>query len=199
VSKCFYTQPVWKKQTALKNGLSAAANRGQVNAPIIHRAVCSRRPPPRPGLATGDFGVDAPSAQIAVLPERRRPSARSLKTARTGLCKWVRLRGRRRFVRRSGLARTGARCERVDICCPIEKKESRASTPQIQSRTFVNDPSAGSPTDTLLRLLRPLPQIICPTSQPNDHGQADHGTHPYRSLTGTIGRSDGRCVQRAGT
>ena len=35
----------------------------------------------------------------------------------------------------------------------------------------VNDPSAGSPTDTLLRLLRPLPQIICPTSQPNDHGK----------------------------
>ena len=66
-------------------------------------------------------------------------------------------------------------------------------------RHHVNDPSAGSPTDTLLRLLRPLPQIICPTSQPNDHGQADHGTHPYRSLTGTIGRSDGRCVQRAGT
>jgi hypothetical protein len=27
------------------------------------RAVCSRRPPPRPGLATGDFGVDAPSAR----------------------------------------------------------------------------------------------------------------------------------------
>ena len=68
-----------------------------------------------------------------------------------------------------------------------------------RTTTHVNDPSAGSPTDTLLRLLRPLPQIICPTSQPNDHGQADHGTHPYRSLTGTIGRSDGRCVQRAGT
>ena len=87
-----------------------------------------------------------------------------------------------------------ARCEDVFVVCV----SCFRSLPR-SSRTHVNDPSAGSPTDTLLRLLRPLPQIICPTSQPNDHGQADHGTHPYRSLTGTIGRSDGRCVQRAGT
>ena len=91
--------------------------------------------------------------------------------------------------------------------CPKASQQRRGLERTCDERVFartrsgvhVNDPSAGSPTDTLLRLLRPLPQIICPTSQPNDHGQADHGTHPYRSLTGTIGRSDGRCVQRAGT
>ena len=32
--------------------------------------------------------------------------------------------------------------------------------------TFGNDPSAGSPTDTLLRLLRPLPRSICASSRP---------------------------------
>ena len=139
---------------------------------------------------------------VVACSERRRPSARSLKTARTGLRKWVRLRGRRRSGPSGGaFARTGARCENIFV----RSSKRDAPTPcygrraRTLVRTYVNDPSAGSPTDTLLRLLRPLPQIICPTSQPNDHGQADHGTHPYRSLTGTIGRSDGRCVQRAGT
>ena len=60
---------------------------------------------------------------------------------------------------------------------------------------IINDPSAGSPTDTLLRLLLPLDNkvqifldyniaiIILPIFSPD---------YP-------IGRSDGRCVQRAGT
>ena len=30
---------------------------------------------------------------------------------------------------------------------------------------FVNDPSAGSPTETLLRLLLPLNDQVCPISQ----------------------------------
>jgi hypothetical protein len=30
---------------------------------------------------------------------------------------------------------------------------------------FINDPSAGSPTETLLRLLLPLNDQVCPTSQ----------------------------------
>ena len=164
----------------------------------VCRAVCSRRPPPRPGWRRGTLESTHP-----VCSERRRPSARSLKTARTGLRKWVRLRGRRRSGPSGGaFARTGARCENIFV---RSSKRDAPTTPcygrraRTLVRTYVNDPSAGSPTDTLLRLLRPLPQIICPTSQPNDHGQADHGTHPYRSLTGTIGRSDGRCVQRAGT
>ena len=62
----------------------------------------------------------------------------------------------------------------------------------------VNDPSAGSPTETLLRLLLPLNEQICTiliaSSSRNVHLQSpkDSSIHP-------IGRSDGRCVQRAGT
>jgi hypothetical protein len=199
VSRCFYTQPVWKKQTALKNGLSAAANE-QVNARCGTAAQSARAGLRRARVWRRGTLESTHRVHAVVRSERRRPAARSLKTARTGLCKWVRLRCRRRFPSDGAdyWARTGARCERADICLPDREKGRARVTPPF-SRTFVNDPSAGSPTDTLLRLLRPLPHIICPTSQPNDHGQADHGTHPYRSLTGTIGRSDGRCVQRAGT
>lgn len=55
---------------------------------------------------------------------------------------------------------------------------------------FVNDPSAGSPTETLLRLLLPLGDMVY-LSFPNES----------KRFTGSpgIGRSDGRCVQRAGT
>ena len=58
----------------------------------------------------------------------------------------------------------------------------------------VNDPSAGSPTETLLRLLLPLSDKIYLNSQEcigiySPKGSPDH----------SIGRSDGRCVQRAGT
>jgi hypothetical protein len=61
-----------------------------------------------------------------------------------------------------------------------------------------NDPSAGSPTETLLRLLLPL----------NDQVWASSGREvllptplfpPKTSLNHSIGSSDGRCVQRAGT
>jgi hypothetical protein len=170
--------------------------------PAVRRAVCSRRPPPRPGLATGDFGVDAPcGTQKRVLSERRRPSARSFKNRADGTLQvGSPSRPTTLFVRRSGLLGEDRRAVREGGYLFARSREGKRArgTPPF-NRTFVNDPSAGSPTDTLLRLLRPLPQIICPTSQPNDHGQADHGTHPYRSLTGTIGRSDGRCVQRAGT
>ena len=56
-----------------------------------------------------------------------------------------------------------------------------------------NDPSAGSPTETLLRLLLPL-----------DAGARRASGHagarpPDNSPQHPIGRSDGRCVQRAGT
>ena len=62
----------------------------------------------------------------------------------------------------------------------------------------VNDPSAGSPTETLLRLLLPLNATVWSSSRqavrvirlPNS---------PRTSLKRSIGSSDGRCVQRAGT
>ena len=61
---------------------------------------------------------------------------------------------------------------------------------------YVNDPSAGSPTETLLRLLLPLSDKVYLTSRTRiEPGCSPEGfTGPLK-----IGRSDGRCVQRAGT
>ena len=55
-----------------------------------------------------------------------------------------------------------------------------------------NDPSAGSPTDTLLRLLLPLNETIRGNSQ-------TRRPTPCYSLSHSIGNSDGRCVQRPET
>ena len=57
-----------------------------------------------------------------------------------------------------------------------------------------NDPSAGSPTETLLRLLHHLDDRVQPVSR-----QARRLATPLVSPGRPICRSDGRCVQRAGT
>ena len=63
-----------------------------------------------------------------------------------------------------------------------------------------NDPSAGSPTETLLRLLLPLNDQVRATSRRTGPGVSPRaGTNPGISLNHSIGSSDGRCVQRAGT
>ena len=57
----------------------------------------------------------------------------------------------------------------------------------------MNDPSAGSPTETLLRLLLPLSdKVYCTCYRLLDKSMRFTG--PLE-----IGSSDGRCVQRAGT
>jgi len=61
---------------------------------------------------------------------------------------------------------------------------------------YVNDPSAGSPTDTLLRLLLPLNDKVYASFQ---HSGLTLSADPENSPDHSIGRSDGRCVQRAGT
>ena len=63
-------------------------------------------------------------------------------------------------------------------------------------RNSVNDPSAGSPTETLLRLILPLSDKVYETSRKNS--LLNHHS-PIHSPEHSIGRSDGRCVQRAGT
>ncbi|KAK9080929.1 hypothetical protein Syun_031895 [Stephania yunnanensis] len=63
-----------------------------------------------------------------------------------------------------------------------------------------NDPSAGSPTETLLRLLLPLNDKVRWTSRDVVGGEPPRRRDPNTSLRDhSIGRSDGRCVQRAGT
>lgn len=54
-----------------------------------------------------------------------------------------------------------------------------------------NDPAAGSPTATLLRLLLPLMIKYRLSSR--------HGASPTTCISPSIGNNDGRCVQMAGT
>ncbi|KAJ1619086.1 hypothetical protein T492DRAFT_603742, partial [Pavlovales sp. CCMP2436] len=71
---------------------------------------------------------------------------------------------------------------------------ARAKTFVVENSTVItvgmwisgNDPSAGSPTETLLRLLLPLDDKVWVTSR------------RINAESATL-RHDGRCVQRAGT
>ena len=66
------------------------------------------------------------------------------------------------------------------------------------SQRIGNDPSAGSPTETLLRLLLPLNATVWSSSR--QPGRViRQANSPRTSLKRSIGSSDGRCVQRAGT
>jgi hypothetical protein len=62
-----------------------------------------------------------------------------------------------------------------------------------------NDPSAGSPTETLLRLLLPLNSLVCHSSLQGKTVASLILLIPYAHYNHSIGSSDGRCVQRAGT
>ena len=61
-----------------------------------------------------------------------------------------------------------------------------------------NDPSAGSPTETLLRLHLPLNVKVCSISSVKVLIKVLI-QNPKVSPEHSIGRCDGRCVQRAGT
>ena len=67
-----------------------------------------------------------------------------------------------------------------------------------EARSIDNDPSAGSPTETLLRLLLPLNASVWSSSR-SPVSVSQEGHNPRTSLKRSIGSSDGRCVQRAGT
>lgn len=60
-----------------------------------------------------------------------------------------------------------------------------------------NDPSAGSPTETLLRLHLPLNDKVR-TSSRSQAPMKEPNHNPESSPDHSIGRCDGRCVQRAG-
>ena len=67
----------------------------------------------------------------------------------------------------------------------------------IDELSVDNDPSAGSPTETLLRLLLPLDDKVRETFPRKAENRLSES--PNSSPDHPIGRSDGRCVQRAGT
>ncbi|KFM22551.1 hypothetical protein F751_0059, partial [Auxenochlorella protothecoides] len=76
---------------------------------------------------------------------------------------------------------TGAKISVVESCLWL------ASGPHGQARSR-DSSGMGSPTETLLRLLLPL-----------SGRNRDRAANPNTSPAHSIGRSDGRCVQRAGT
>ena len=71
---------------------------------------------------------------------------------------------------------------------------------KLKKNEHLIDPSAGSPTETLLRLLLPLNDQVRTTFRQSvtAHSGRD-GANQKFSLNHSIGSSDGRCVQRAGT
>ncbi|KAF3437847.1 hypothetical protein FNV43_RR20603 [Rhamnella rubrinervis] len=110
------------------------------------------------------------------------------------------------FVRR-GRRRQRASASEARVACPPAGGFGLAPRPPVvfygftgrsAVQGFNNDPSAGSPTETLLRLLLPLNDKVQWTScdvagsEPPTSTQSEHFTDH------SIGRSDGRCVQRAG-
>lgn len=99
-----------------------------------------------------------------------------------------------RRVSRSGASQTALNLE-------YSPSLSRVFLFEISFRvTTSNDPSAGSPTETLLRLLLPLNDQVRASSRPAaPPGEGRAETNPRPSLNRSIGSSDGRCVQRAGT
>ena len=70
---------------------------------------------------------------------------------------------------------------------------------KVMTQVNVNDPSAGSPTETLLRLLLPLNHQVRAASQEAQPTRGRKHNSPRTSPNDSIGSSDGRCVQRTGT
>ena len=100
------------------------------------------------------------------------------------------------LVPRTGLKMERKKKKNSSQSFPGEGNEHRQSLLR-ELRTF-NDPSAGSPTETLLRLLLPLNATVWSSSR-YQGSVTRQGNSPRTSLKHSIGSSDGRCVQRAGT
>ncbi len=77
-------------------------------------------------------------------------------------------------------------------------QESLFSQKWMFLQRCVTDPSAGSPTETLLRLHLPLNDKVWTDSR-NLAPMKEPYHNPEASPDHSIGRCDGRCVQRAGT
>ena len=78
-------------------------------------------------------------------------------------------------------------------------REAQPGVAPLPTPKFGNDPSAGSPTETLLRLHLPLNDKVKITSRGRRPREEAFDHDPRVSPDHSIGRCDGRCVQRAGT
>ena len=73
------------------------------------------------------------------------------------------------------------------------ESEARLREKERDFSLVQNDPSAGSPTETLLRLLIPLAKLAQQVPAPREEAPSPG------FASSAISISDGRCVQRAGT
>ena len=99
---------------------------------------------------------------------------------------------------------TQRRCKKIKSLSTSGGRARRSNETKVRfTRVGVlqlsNDPSAGSPTETLLRLLLPLNDRVRTTFRHMSGGCPPLSASPEASLSRSIGSSDGRCVQRAGT
>ena len=85
----------------------------------------------------------------------------------------------------------------VNTAGPIKKVVKRERPALPYSDNY--DPSAGSPTETLLRLVLPLNDRVWRCSLKSLRANHKDSFAPTASPSHSIGSSDGRCVQRAGT
>ena len=89
------------------------------------------------------------------------------------------------------------RMNMISLAAREGRRGTRAAPPVATGTVWKppsNDPSAGSPTETLLRLLHHLGDRVQPVSR-----RPRRAAVPLASPGRPICRSDGRCVQRAGT
>ena len=98
---------------------------------------------------------------------------------------------RRRFMRSTSHRQTFGNHKKHVAYCVESRNDPR--------NLFDNDPSAGSPTETLLRLLLPLNAQVWESFRATTETRCPRRLSPNTSLKHSIGSSDGRCVQRAGT
>ena len=164
------------------------------------------------------FRHSGPSGAVAVPDRQERPLFEPCDpaSARRWRCKpspWVASRAKQVPRNRGAYtARTGTALHALDA--PVTRPERPrdfvsmlswpiASVHRDSTRKAVktdNDPSAGSPTETLLRLLLSPSDQVRASSRPTVPALSRQTeTNPRPSLNRSIDSSDGRCVQRAGT
>ena len=184
--------------------------RGQSPGGVTQRraAPAPRRPPPRSPLSARPKRTQWPALERAGLDPRtgRRPStspkSRDLTQEDARRC-GARRRASARVERALGPGgvAAGSPPRGEDTGPPPDRGVCRTSSPPREGAgQNGNDPSAGSPTETLLRLLLPLDSQVRASSERSAGAVTDSGgARPRTSLSHPIGSSDGRCVQRAGT
>ena len=162
-------------------------NQRLTSASTSHHGKGSKKKPDTPTPPTRDDAEGARPQSAESAPRRRTTRTDHVAATRAG-----RLRG----PRQTGGGRHTL--ERESAAHSHGTTRDQGVISKSEDSNLVNDPSAGSPTETLLRLLLPLNAQVWKSSR-QPRGVNLLTSNPNASLKRSIGSSDGRCVQRAGT